>query len=81
MHLRLLLSPPVTLVALMHTDVVQMRKSTEGGHGGGTPHVPTRTSAGFASQSAGGQQQQHAGGPLHTLNGQHGTQQCCPAFL
>ncbi len=55
-------------------------KGTEGGEG--TPHVPTRTSAGFASQSAGmrSQQQQHTGGPLKTLNGQHGTQQFHPAF-
>ena len=54
-------------------------KGTEGGRGGGTPHVPTRPSAGFAPQSAGmrDQQQQHAGGPLKTLNGQHGLH---PAF-
>ncbi|KAL0036005.1 hypothetical protein WJX77_011116 [Trebouxia sp. C0004] len=51
-------------------------KGTEGGEG--TPHLPTRAPAGFASQSAGvrgQQQQQHAGHgeALKTLNGQHGT--------
>ncbi len=57
-------------------------KGAEGGGDGGTPQLPTRMSAGFAPQSAGqgGQQQQHAGGPLKTLNGQHGTQQYYPAF-
>ncbi|KAL0020945.1 hypothetical protein WJX79_004368 [Trebouxia sp. C0005] len=30
--------------------------------------------------ATGGQQQHHAGGPLKTLNGQHGTQQFHPAF-
>ena len=58
-------------------------KGAEGSGGGGTPQLPTRMSAGFASQSAaeGGQQQQlDAGGPLKTLNGQHGTQQFHPAF-
>ena len=56
-------------------------KGTEGGEG--TLHLPERMPAGFAPQSAGkrGQQQQHAGGPLKTLNGQHGTQQMLSAFL
>ncbi|DBB09457.1 TPA: hypothetical protein ACH3X3_15274 [Trebouxia sp. C0006] len=56
--------------------------SDEKGGGGGTPQLPTRLPTGFAPQSAteGGQQQQHAGDPLKTLNGQHSTQQFHPAF-
>ncbi len=56
-------------------------KGTE--RGKGTLHLPTRTPAGFAPQSAGkrGQQQQHAGDPLKTLNGQNDTQRILSAFL
>ena len=56
--------------------------SDEKGGGGGTPQLPTRLPTDFAPQSAteGGQQQQHAGDPLKTLNGQHSTQQFHPAF-
>ena len=57
-------------------------KGAKGDGGGGTPHLLSRMPAGFAPQSARkrGQQQQHAGGPLKTVNGQHGTQQSHPAF-
>ncbi len=43
----------------------------DGGGGGGTPHLLSRLPPGFAPQSARkrGEQQQHAGGPLKTLNG------------